>query len=156
MLMDWVLYTHANLTNLLTHKPYQLAHTPSFTQYLVLEKSATKATDSSGGSSLTYHELSSIATHLDEPTFKKFMGSHLHLQTSQFQRNQSGSSTTKSESRLKSLLSLTRSVSSETSGPNARRITTAITREEIIRKLRELECNSLAAALEAGNVKNSL
>ena len=127
-----------------------MLHSLNTCTHSVLEKSATEATDSNGGSSLTYHELSSIATHLDEPTFKRLMASHLHLQTSQSQRNQSDSLTAKSESRLEALVSLTRG---ESSGPNVGRKTTAITREEMIRKLRELEYNNLAAALEAGNVK---
>ena len=121
-----------------------MLHSLNTCTHSVLEKSATEATDSNGGSSLTYHELSSIATHLDEPTFKRFMASHLQT------RNQSGSLTARSESRLEALVSLTRG---DSSGPNVGRKTTAITREEMIRKLRESEYNNLAAALEAGNVK---
>ena len=105
---------------------------PSLTN-AVLEISTNAASPSS--SSLTYRELSSIATHLDDSTFKRFaqnLSSDPQLNPLE----------ERSESRLETLISLTRG---ESSGPN--------TREKVIRQLRKSEYNCLAAALEAGNLK---
>ena len=106
--------------------------------------------------SLTCCELSSVAAHLvPKSTFKQFAHSlalGFNLLPEYTSSRDTNSLTSKAEHRFKSLELLTRSednVAAVVSGECGSRV-----RAQVIHKLRELEYNSLAVALEAGAVES--
>ena len=101
--------------------------------------------------SLTYCELSSIATHLNpEVAFKQFTQTLRLKSALKSPTKDIGALMAKSDCHFESLKLLTATKDNVTLELHGERVSKALTRENMVHKLRELEYDSLAVALESG------